>query len=114
MAVCVIGATLDSDTGQVVPACNVHCWYAPCPANGKPASTVPVETTDELGRFKALQFWAARTKQQRPFVLHHGSWGDDRDHDGRDCWCRPEWFAAIPVLPDGEAPRVDLAGGVVE
>jgi hypothetical protein len=95
MAVCVIGTTLDTDTGQVVPACNVHCYYAPCPLNGAPARSGAVEMTDELGREAALRFWTVRTKRQRPLVLHHGSWTDARDHDGRSCWCGPEFVAAV-------------------
>lgn len=103
MAVCVIGATMDTDNGdRIVPACNVHCYYAPCPMNGAPASTTPIETTDEQGREKALAFWELRTKRQRPLVLHHGSWGDDRDHDGAACWCGPDLLPAVSVHPDGE------------
>jgi hypothetical protein len=101
MAVCVIGTTWDTDSGQVVPACNVHCHYAPCPLNGEPARPGAIETTDEQGREKALQFWDARTKRQRPLVLHHGSWLDDRDHAGAACWCGPDLLPVVSVHPEG-------------
>lgn len=100
MAVCVIGATWDTDSSEIGAACNVHCHFAPCPLNGEPASTAPVETIDEYGREEALRFWELRTKRQRPMWMHHGSWTDTRDHEGGSCWCNPEFF-----------PAVDLAGG---
>lgn len=99
MAVCVYGATLDADTGQVLMACTVHCCYEPCLSPGEPASTTPLEATDEDGYWRALAFWNERTKQQRPLVMHHGSWTDDKDHEGRDCWCKPQFFPAVEVTP---------------
>lgn len=99
MAVCVVSMTLDSETMSLTPACVVHTHWAPCPRNGDPANVNPLEGADGDvgGREGALGRWALKTRQQRPFLLHHGSWFDDPDHDGPDCWCRPERFDANEV-----------------
>lgn len=100
MAVCVISAVVDTDDPRAPmrPACVVHTEWAPCLSNGEPASPVALEACDgQYGgsRDGALANWALKTRQQRPLVLHHGDWGDDRLHDGgRGCWCRPEYLEA--------------------
>jgi hypothetical protein len=98
MAHCVIGRILDTDVMQVVVACRVHCWHAPGPMNGEPASTTPIEAIDgdPGGRERALNAWRLNTHRQRPLLLHHGDWRDTPDHSlAERCWCKPERFEAV-------------------
>jgi hypothetical protein len=98
MAVCVMGRILDTDVEPmaVVVACRVHCHYAPCPKNGEPASTTPIDSVDGDGRERALHAWDLNTKRQRPLLLHRGTWTDERSHQfGGACWCGPERFEAV-------------------
>lgn len=102
MAVCVVGPTLDSDSDRLLWACTVHCYYVSaghtsCPDRGKPASATPLETTSDTGRLAGLAFWTQRTRRQRALVMHHGSWLDEPDHSGRDCWYRPDFFPAVEL-----------------
>lgn len=101
MAECVVSPVLDADTNQLFWACMVHTAWAPCPLNGQPANPTPVELTNDTGRVAAFRMWEERTRRQRPLVLHHGSWADDRDHDGSACWCQSETFPAVEVCPGG-------------
>lgn len=97
MAVCVIGDTFDTDTYELAPACSVHCHWAPCPLNGEPASPGPMETFPHPSRDAALSYWQLRTKGLRSLILHGDVHRDGLEHEGRDCWCAPEFFAAVEL-----------------
>jgi hypothetical protein len=98
MAHCVISAVMDTDAPGMPtrPACVVHTTWAPCDRNGEPAVTTPLHCADgDPDRESAIEHWRRKTHGQRPTWLHHGSLGDDRDHDINDagaCWCLPERF----------------------
>src|ERR1700755_2739447 len=73
--------------------CMVHTHYAPCPRNGEPASTGALHAEDINGPAEAVRFWWLRTRGQRTLLLHHGTFGDDRELSA-GCWCEPEVFLA--------------------
>lgn len=99
MAECVESTVYDTDIDQAVSSCMVHCHVWPCPRNGQPANETPVETWERPGdRAAIVNEWELRTKGQRPLLIHR--WEprdflpDGRLHDGRDCWCNPEFLPA--------------------
>jgi hypothetical protein len=102
MAVCVIGLTMDSESGEMRPACNVHCTFnLPCMHDGEPAAPAPMHTDSEPSRHAAVEHWLSRTRGQRPLVIHAGSFAGRR-HDLTEslpaaCWC------ALVVLEAREA-----------
>lgn len=108
MAHCVISAVFDTDAGQMMPACLVHSGgWAPCPHDGQPASSIPLHSHDRPSRRAAVRFWESRTHGQRTLVLHHGWFGDEREHatgaSDLTCWCQPE------LLPAPAGARSPLA-----
>lgn len=100
MAHCVISAVMNTDNPAhpVLPACVVHASWAPCWSNGEPASPTALHSADhDPDREAVITRWRRKVHEQRPMWLHHGSLGDDRDHDINDagaCWCVPELFEA--------------------
>lgn len=103
MAVCVISAVLDTDTGVMRAACQVHCSFAlPCAHDGEPASAVPMHTDSSPSRDEAIKHWRARTRGQRHLVIHQGRFGARRhqidDTLPASCWCDVEVIAAQEIM----------------
>jgi hypothetical protein len=85
-------------------ACTVHTHYAPCPHDGKPASTSVMHSTAVPSRESVLAYWREVTDEQRTLVIHCGSWDGDREHAidvcDVDCWCGPEVVFARRYRPE--------------
>jgi hypothetical protein len=111
MAECVVAMTLDSESGQMRPACNVHCSFlVPCPHSGEPARPSTMHGFAYNPRADTVGFWLSRTLGQRPLVIHCVRWPED-GHNLSDevpypgCPCGGEVIAAVD--------RTDLEGGAL-
>lgn len=82
-------------------ACTVHCHYAPCPYNGRPAQTAPMHIFAEptFTHTELLDYWRLVCGGRRPLVIHQPPL-EGAVHAvalSLTCWCGPETIDAEEV-----------------